>query len=480
MKLFDLEPDFFESQEEAAVYFEHTVRNHLPQGEMADRVQAICVKKQLDADVSAICFTGIGQWFMKAIKWTDDNPEWNGRQAKAACLAEVPANAVAVVDVCLAANYPVRPNYTRYGAACFLDKDRNVLSMWIDHEEDMVSPSSPTHTARDWEFALWRFRVSLYFQGFAVGHLVLVHWGVANSMVVATRESFDPHHPLRELITPYLYGTITINKTAIVNLVSERGAVVRIGAIELNQTDAMIEKLANEYTYETFPQMLVSKGEFPPGMLDSMPMVEDGRKLWTVIHDHVHRYVGLHYSNEKPVAEDRDVVEFWEKAKTTSNSFMGGMPELSFDSLVDYITTCIFYFTAVHEILGNVNFMTMTPHDLNGRILRRDLYGDYEFQGSIQDWYRIMCVVTSTTLESVPMFISQQEKSAEHFRKMSDDRRVGSGVYLSPPVAALADCYDSFAIALKSLSSEIAAANAVREFPFGSFDPGRLEVSVSL
>jgi hypothetical protein len=31
MKLFDFKPTFFDSQEEAAVYFEHTARNHLPQ-----------------------------------------------------------------------------------------------------------------------------------------------------------------------------------------------------------------------------------------------------------------------------------------------------------------------------------------------------------------------------------------------------------------------------------------------------------------
>jgi hypothetical protein len=31
MKLFDFEPTFFESQDEAAVYFEYTARKHLPQ-----------------------------------------------------------------------------------------------------------------------------------------------------------------------------------------------------------------------------------------------------------------------------------------------------------------------------------------------------------------------------------------------------------------------------------------------------------------
>jgi hypothetical protein len=450
------------------------------QGDLADRVQAICAKKQLEADVSAICFTGIGQWFMKAIRWNaEGKPEWNDRQAKSSCLEHVPKEAVAVVDVCLAANYPVRPNFERYGAACFLDKDRNVLSIWIDHEEDMVSAEGTTATAdRDWEFARWRFRVSLYFQGFAVGHLVLVHWGMSNSMVVATRESFEPTHPLRIFITPYLFGSISINKSAIVNLVSERGAVVRIGSIELDQTGFLIEALADQYRYETFPQMLSAKGEFPPGMLDSMPMVEDGLKLWAVIQNHVRSYVGLYYDSEKRVTEDPDVREFWAKAKSTSNNLMDS-PELTFDSLVDFIATCIFYFTAVHELLGNVNFMTMTPHNLSGRIHRRDLYGDYPFQASIQDWYRIMCVVTSTTLKSVPMFISQQEQAAQYFTDLGDARE-GSGVYNSPDNAVVASCFSSFASELQSLSDEIAHSNSTRECPFGSFDPSRLEVSVSL
>jgi hypothetical protein len=384
----------------------------------------------------------------------------------------------------------VRPSFSHYGAACFLDSDRNVLSVWIEHERQMVFPPDSSsskidpasESARNWEFAQWRFRVSLYFQGFAVGHLVLVHWGMSNSMVVATRESFEPDHPLRELITPYLFGTISINKSAIVNLVSERGAVVRIGAVELNQTGDLIEALAKQYNYETFPEMLKSKGDFPPGMLESMPMVEDGRKLWALIRKHVARYVGLHYGDGKLVTDDPDVVEFWEKAKSTSNNFIN-LPELTTDSLVDFIATCIFYFTAVHEILGNVNFMTMTPHDLSGRIHRRDLYGDYPYQASIQDWYRIMCVVTSTTLKSVPMFISQQEESAKYFSGLGDNEhrvKKAGGVYHSPSNTELASCFGDFADELNALSAEITASNQARPSPFGSFDPKRLEVSVSL
>lgn len=480
------------------------------QDAFADKVNTFCEAKQIDADVSAICFSGIGQWFMNAILWSagagagaeKTHPQWNNREAKASCSPLVPASAVVVVDVSMASDFAVRDEFERYGAAAFFNAQRELVAVWIDHEEVMVLPPPAgvdrLHPkARDWEFAQWRFRVSCFFQGFAVGHLVTVHWGMSNSLLIGTRESLDPHHPLRELITPYIHGSITINKSAIVNLGSERGAIVRIGALQTGEPpEQLIASLANQFKYETFPEFLASKGQFPAGMLESMPLYEDGLKLWNVIETFVKTYLGLFYENDsssggagRSVTQDPDVVAFWCKCKATSGGFCN-LPDLNFDSLAGYISTCIFTFTGVHELLGNVNFMTMMPRCLSGRIHKRDRFGDRPFQASIQDWYRIICVVTSTTLKSVPMMIPQQFRSASYFFNRASKDAMGSmrqlGKMTVPEWDAsardhhLGMCFQTYADSLVELSKEITASNETRELTFGCFNPKRLEISVSL
>ena len=437
---------------------------------------------------------------------------WHNREAKDCVLHQVPPDAVVVVDVSMAAKYPVREEFERYGAAVFFDINQKAIAIWIDHDEEMVYPpeETPEHRlvpeACDWEFAQWRFRVSVYFQGFAVGHLVTVHWGMSNTLVVSTRESLDPHHPLRELITPYLHGAITINKAAVVNLGSARGAIVRIGALQLGDySEQLIGELADQFKYETFPQFLKSKGEFPEGMLESMPMVEDGMKYWNVVLEFVTTYLKLFYDDENDVVTGRsarlvsgdpDVAAFWAKCKCTSEHFCE-LPELTLGNLADYISTCIFYFTAVHELLGNVNFMTLMPRCLSGRIHKRANYENHPFQASIQDWYRIICVVTATTLKSVPKLINEQFRSANYFyAKASEEAKsdlnaldilhmpdVGDQVnqcWKLPRCRDLADSFQDFGDKLVALSETITASNEQRDCPFGSFNPKRMEVSVSL
>jgi hypothetical protein len=487
------------------------VRPFLPQAAFADKVNTICKAKQIDADVSSICFSGIGQWYMNAVKRTEGSVDWHTRQAKDCALPHVPKEAVVVVDISMASRFPVRDEFERYGAAAFFNEKKEAIAVWIDHEETMVFPPPDgagrlTKEARDWEFALWRFRVSVFFQGFAVGHLVTVHWGMSNSLVVGTRESLDPHHPLRELITPYLHGAITINKSAIVNLGSARGAIVRIGALQMGEPpEQLIASLAKVFEYETFPQFLENKG-MEPEMLKSLPMVEDGLKLWNVIEAFVRSYLSLYYDNEKDCADnnnaklvtgDADVVAFWAKCKGTSDGFCN-LPDLTFDSLVGYLSTCFFYCTAVHEILGNVNFMTMMPRCLSGRIHKRDRFGDNPYQASIQDWYRIICVVASTTLQSVPMFISEQYRSAKYFYNLAVEEVQGDldaigkmehipdyeagkiTAHKIPRPHLLARCFHEFGESLVAISDEIEAANSGRDQPFGSFNPKRMEISVSL
>ena len=152
----------------------------------------------LEGDVAAIAFSGLGQWLLKGIA----AGEWPGREASAAC--RVPPTAAYAIDTSAMADYAVRPNYERYGAAIFFDSERRPVGVWIEADGQLVAPptegeSGGGERAEAWGYALWRAKVSMYHLCFAPLHLINCHWIVSNSLCIAVREQLDPSHAVRRL-----------------------------------------------------------------------------------------------------------------------------------------------------------------------------------------------------------------------------------------------------------------------------------------
>ena len=63
------EPDFFDDDAECAIYFNLTMRTHVPPS--TDNIGALNRLKQIDGDLSAFIFGAMGQWFLKAIEPVD-------------------------------------------------------------------------------------------------------------------------------------------------------------------------------------------------------------------------------------------------------------------------------------------------------------------------------------------------------------------------------------------------------------------------
>jgi len=354
-----------------------------------------------------------------------------------------------------------------------------------------------------------------------VGHLVWVHWSASNTLVLAMRQGLEPNHPIRQLCHPFTHGSITINCAAVSKLASDNGGISRIGAIDTPIVAQLVQSLANSFRFETFPSMLDSKGVFPPGMLEEMPMAQDGRKLWKAMHTFVVSLLALRYRRDQTppptqsiaideppdslpcVEDDEQLRTFWSIARTASEAYKLPLPTLSFESLTNFLATTIFYTTAAHELLGSVTFDVTMPTSINGRVHKRALYEAVRSQGrpyqaTVQDWYRIMCTTSATTLLPMPMLIPEMVRAAERYERVATECRAHEGHSAStdsstPPLAsqpaasrgseiaaATAGVYRQFVRELNELADEIEEANATRELPFGSFNPRRLEVSVSL
>ena len=93
------------------------IRHHCPPTRSA--VGTFSKAVQLDGDISAIAFAGIGQFFLKGIQRSSasDGGEatatWHEREAAIGC--PVPAAATFVIDVSAQGELDVRDGYERYG-----------------------------------------------------------------------------------------------------------------------------------------------------------------------------------------------------------------------------------------------------------------------------------------------------------------------------------------------------------------------------
>ena len=112
------------------------VRNHCPS--LSDRVAKTNIPIVINGDISAMAFTGIGQYFIVAVEH-DDQSKWFRREADQSCkpLQETRF----VIDNSAQDKCEVRPGFSRYGAAAFFSSSRELISIWIEEDLKMSRKS---------------------------------------------------------------------------------------------------------------------------------------------------------------------------------------------------------------------------------------------------------------------------------------------------------------------------------------------------
>ena len=130
---------FFESNEEAAVYFNALLQPHLP---TSKDVRDTNEKILIEASLEDIAFNGLGQWFLSSVQHDENGKaSWEDREAMECKECIPPKDSRFVVDVSRLADFPVRQapkgtkgapyEYENYGAACFFDLQHAPIALWI-------------------------------------------------------------------------------------------------------------------------------------------------------------------------------------------------------------------------------------------------------------------------------------------------------------------------------------------------------------
>jgi hypothetical protein len=386
-----------------------------------------------DAAQSRLAFAGLGS--LRLDRLSDE---------AAAC---DPDGARWVVDLRFVGDYEVRDGFERFGAAAWFGAKRELLRITWSHGGRDVYPGDPL-----WEHAKYAWRASLFVGVTIADHLWGLHLRSGNEMVIALREQLSEEHPVRLLLKPFTYRTISVAHRAANTLVVERGLPHRGFALTYEGLTGLLAYGTPLARLETFPTLLASRGT---AGLEDFPYGEDGMALWALVHRYVEQTIALHFPDDASIAADGELQAFWRVLEPVRSRIDAG-PLARRAQLVDLCASFLFYVTGLHEHVGSLCEYLLDPRFMGGRI--RTGLDTCDVQGSVIQ----MLLMAGTSLRQ-PGVLEDYTHILPRVRE-AEARAV----------------MEAFRAELVELAAEIDRRNAARAHPFRTFDPKHLEVSVSL
>eukprot|EP00947_MAST-08B_sp_MAST-8B-sp1_P004011 g4011.t1 len=505
--------------------------------------------QQTDEGLEEIAFRGFGQRYIISVERNMKKRKDHGIPAD-----KIPPNAYYAMDLAHMQDYETRLGFDRYGAVAFFTKDKKAIAIWHCQYQQLVYPfkkrapeiskeakgqdatdNQLLQAYYDWEHAKWTLKCTLIFWEGVPVHLGEVHWIVSGTMAQARRETLPDKHPLRQFLRPFSYAAIMINWAATTTLEGEKKAVHRRSGLTAEALDRILvehpQHPVTGFKYGTFEDW-VKKKQLTDADAADLPLVEDGRKLEKVIKDYVTAFVDMFWSGNAAVGADEALNKFWDAVdKYHGGGATYGLPGLTKDTLIDYLTHVIFTVTAIHEVCGNVAEYT-TFSGASARIYTKEVFieNGYRMQGAAyckhrdkdmkekkclkqipKELYHIRnlpvwatdlvdltgaAVVAGTTQLPMPQLLQntgakarkeieayeqQAGKFYEDMIQAGDATEIHYDFQDRHKTMGAKQAYRNFAAALKQLSKQIDQRN--RDYPkkrFNTFNPKHLEISVSL
>lgn len=457
------EPRWFRSEFEGAVTYEALVAPFAPTPNT--------MWKDLVSDDGLLDFFmyGLGQSYLVG------RDHESLAQLRSKYGGKIPENTTHIVDYTWIAEYKVRERCARYGfIACFdlsqpwFGKEEGILCIYVSHWDWDKWPDqnkrkggggpkpnpwqkrpTPETTVRDrltWEHAKYVIKASIGTGMTLKEHLTWQHWIVSNSGSLAAREKLERHHQLRRLLHPFLVRSASINYMTTLTLVPEKRYVHRAAGFEYDTNAdgepglvASFDYCMKTWKFDTFPERVKSRC-LGKSLEENLPWAQDGIELWNTLRRFVETWLTIYYPDERSVAEDPEVNEFWDMVNglppgpdgTPEKGYGYKLPPLregkgAFENLVDYVTHLIFGVTADHELYGSVIQYFTTPMGLTTKIWN-ETYEDNDLDESgqvmqdVQTFLQALIVIAGT---GVPMpkliadwtFLIQVQKEDEHLWK---------------------------------------------------------------
>ena len=232
----------------------------------------------------------------------------------------------------------------------------------------------------------------------------------------------------------------------------------RLGCVSNASWDKAREHFLMRVQYKPVRQVFEDM-RLPSGIKDSLPLIQDGSKLLSVLEQYVRSYLDIFYNSDEAVTGDQELAQYWSDVNTplTGRASLG-LPSLTKEALIDQIVHCIWSVTALHEISGSIGELVMLPDGMSTRI-----YSSQQTRPNVLSLFQGAALLCLTSLR-MPMRMGSDWM---HF-------------YLMEHKTKVLGIREVFMNNLNDLANDIEMQNKSRPKPFHSCNPAYLEVSASL
>jgi len=192
-----------------------------------------------------------------------------------------------VNDVTPLGQYEVREGFIRYGAAVYFDTQQKPRSIFLSYNGRWVHAPQQKKMSKEWEFAKWVWKVSMFTFVTVHDHLLECHLVKGGALVSAVRQNLSPKNLLRIFLKPFTYHTVYINQLAGRTLIGPNGLADRVFAF--HDTVGVLQDLKNNYRYRSkFVNM--PNGRLP---VHDFPLQKDYVDLLEIVTDYVKKTLAL-------------------------------------------------------------------------------------------------------------------------------------------------------------------------------------------
>jgi hypothetical protein len=389
-----------------------------------------------DEMISRYAFAGLGAHRMEAV-----DPSWNPFSDD--------YNIAFKNDWDWLHDFEVRDGFEHYGAIAYFTRRADLLKIYWSHGHRNVSRGDP-----DWEHAKWTFKCSVIAGSTLKDHLVGVHFMTANLLATNTAVHLSADHPVRRLLKPHTYGTVTINMGATTTLATEFSLLHRASAFTWDEIERAFNALVSMCPLTDARDQMTQSGmiNVPP---EIYPFGQDLRDFHRVVSKFVTGYLDVYYPDNNAVLSDKDLTEFWQGLRSVQG--LGLDADLSKEELRRTLIAMIISVTGMHNQVGNVADYLIDPRYASPKIRPHREVADVQaaFQG---------LAIGLMTANLQPKLIN----NFTHLVLPGEKSKQATALF------------EDFQTDLRKLAAAIDKRNKVRRFPCNSFNPKYMVSSVSI
>ncbi len=270
------------------------------------------------------------------------------------------------IDLSFYANkeFGVKKGLAPLGAEAFCKYDSCLERMQTTHIHYLGHDYSPCHPK--WNYAQKVMLATLCTHVTLVDHLLNTHLIISGTFSAVNNDTLPADHPLRRLMYPHQFKTLSTNNTRIKLLLgAEFSFVPNISSYDMGALSKITTQYCKDFDIETmnFPANLAKRGmentTFPYFYRDNC------HELWKIIDRYVGNYIAAYYPTDESLQENT-FVQKWFKAldqyipngitKRADKVSPGYTPDISRENVQKLISVFIYTSSVEHAKAGGITF----------------------------------------------------------------------------------------------------------------------------